>query len=375
MGDRAEIQEIKQLLCDRLEDVCRWLLPDGRRTGRTWNSINPKLDGPNKTPELHVYFTGAVGSWKDFRSGDKSDILGLIEYLHDTDFKGALALAKDFLGLQRMSADDRRRNQARAVQEREKKDEAAKRREDAKRRDAEQLFLSGAAWGSGTPAEIHARRFDMETRRIDLDAIQHLDTSTFRYLPDCEYWTLADWQRDPAKGRFLKVKEGPRFPAIVSAMRWINGQFADHHVTFLDPVTPDKARLPATKNGKPRSPRLMRCPNKGAVMRISHGPEGKPPELSTEPQPLILAEGRETALSLAEAIPQARVWACGSINGIAAAPVNFPFVSLVIVAGENDWEKPEAQRQLQSALQTLEETGKPLELMLSHVGSDFNDLR
>lgn len=368
MNDRAEILEVKQLLAARVEDVCRWLLPDGRRVGRTWKANNPRLDKPGQTPELNVYLSGIIGSWKDYRSGDKGDLLSLIQYVHGADFAGAMRLAKDYLGLSTMSAEDRRSFQRQARVEAERNDAAARAREEKKRREAEKLFLSGAPYGAGSPAEIHARRFDIETRGIDLDGIEHLDRTTFRYLPDVEYWPLAEWRE------YRKVKEGPRFPAIVSAMRGPLGQFVDHHVTFLDPVTPDKAKLPLLKNGKPRSARLMKCPNKGAVMRISHGPEGKPPEHSTEPHPLILGEGRETCLHLARGIPQARVWACGSINGIGDAPVNFPFVSCVIIAGENDWNNAHAEAQLRNAITKLEAHGKPLDLMLSHVGSDFADL-
>ncbi len=373
MNDRAEVELVKQMLCDRLEDVCRWLVPDGRRNGRTWNCSNPVKDKPGQTAEMHVYFTGAVGSWKCYRSGDKGDVLGLVEYIHGCDFRQALAMAKDFVGLQHMSADERRQSQRRAVQRQAQEDDKAKAKEAKKRKDAEKLFLSGALYGAGSPAEIHARRFDIETRGIDLDGIAALDKTTFRYLPDCEYWTLAEWTRDQ-KGFFRKVKDGPRFPAIVSAMRWWNGIFADHHVTFLDPLKPEKAQLPLDSKGRPRSSRLMKCPNKGAVMRISHGPEGMPPEQAVEPHPLILAEGRETALHLARAIPEARVYACGSISGIQSAPVDFPYVAQILVAGENDWDKPEAQRQLSSALEELEKSGKPLDVMLSHLGSDFADL-
>lgn len=373
-NDRAEILEVKQMLVARVEDVCRWLLPDGRRVGRTWKANNPRLDKPGQTPELNVYLSGIIGSWKDYRSGDKGDLLTLIQYVHGTDFAGAMRLAKDYLGLSAMSAEDRRSFQRQARVEAEKNDAAARAKEEKKRREAEKLFLSGAPYGAGSPAEIHARRFDIETRGIDLDGIENLDRTTFRYLPDVEYWPLAEWRQDPATRQYRKMKEGPRFPAIVSAMRGPLGQFVDHHVTFLDPVKPDKARLPPLKNGKPRSPRLMKCPNKGAVMRISHGPEGKPPEHSTEPHPLILSEGRETGLHLARGIPQARVWACGSINGIGDAPVNFPFISCVIIAGENDWNNPQAEAQLRNAITKLEAHGKPLDLMLSHVGSDFADL-
>ena len=110
MSDRRrEVEEIKQGLKDRIEDLCRKLLPDGRRQGRLWVSNNPVTGDHKKTPELKVAVTGDKGAWKDWRSGDKGDVLGLVEYLLQTDFKGALQWARDFLGLQRMSIEDRRR--------------------------------------------------------------------------------------------------------------------------------------------------------------------------------------------------------------------------------------------------------------------------
>ncbi|WP_281932159.1 toprim domain-containing protein [Roseibium album] len=372
MTDRSEIDEVKQLLIARIEEVCHWLLPDGRRIGGKWKANNPLTDKQGQTPELNVWLTGQVGSWKDFRSGDKGDVFGLVAFIHGTDFAGAMKLAKDFLGIRSMSAEERRNNQRRARIERERNDDAARRKEARLRAECEKRFLAGFPYDGGTPAEVHARAYWLEARGIDIDAVPNLDKSSFRFAPSVEYWPLADWRCEGK--RWIKAKDGPHFPAIIAAMRGPMGQFVDHHVTFLDPVKPDKATLPLTPKGNKRSPRLMRCPNLGAVIRVSHGPEGLPPEQSNQPHPLILAEGVETALSLALALPEARVWSCGSINGIRNAPVKFPFASALFVAGENDWEKETAQNQLQAALEELETSGKPLELMLSHVGSDFNDL-
>jgi len=369
MTDRGDTKLVKQLLQDRIQGVCHWLLPDGRRVGSNWRCNNPKLDAPGQTPEMRVYFSGVVGSWKDFRSGDKGDVVRLIEYIHDTDFVGAMRLAKDFLGLGRLSADERRKFEDAAAKRQEVAAKKAKKKEDRKRMHCEKRFLEAALFGAGSPAEVHARRYWSETRGIDIGRVENLDRTSFRFSPSVEYWRMSEYRPDPETGRLTKVKEGPRFPAILCAMRSVLGQFVDHHVTFLDHVRADKVDL-----GPKQNPRLMACPNAGSVIRISHGPEGKLPEHSEEPHPLILAEGVETALSLALALPECRVWACGSISGIKNAPVTFPFVSEIYVAGENDWDKPQARKSLEAALDALEQSGKPLELMRSHVGSDFNDL-
>ena len=62
MSDRRrEVEEIKQGLKDRIEDLCRKLLPDGRRQGRLWVSNNPVTGDHKKTPELKVAVTGDKG--------------------------------------------------------------------------------------------------------------------------------------------------------------------------------------------------------------------------------------------------------------------------------------------------------------------------
>ena len=368
MGDRRELEEIKQGLKDKIEDLCRRLLPDGRRMGRLWVSNNPVTGDHRKTPELKVGLDRDKGAWKDWRTGDKGDVLGLIEYLHQTDFKGALQWARDFLGLEKMTATERR-SFAIAAQARAKEDdEKARRAAEWQRRQAEKLYERGFMDGANSTVKQHAREY-LAHRGIDLGAIRHRDRTSLRFAQEVEYWTLAQWSVDEATGRRVKTRPGPAFPAIIAAMRTPLGQFRACHVTFLDPLHPLKADL-----GPKHSPRLMKAATKGAAVWLSHGPEGVPPWEATRPAPLILSEGIETGLQIAMDVPEARVAAAGSISGIGNVPVNFDFVSCVIVAGENDWDKPQAQQQLDRTLEQLGDSGKPLDLMKPHAGSDFNDL-
>ena len=369
MSDRRrEVEDVKQGLKDKIEDLCRRLLPEGRRQGRLWVSNNPVTQDYKKTPELKVAVTGDKGAWKDWRTGAKGDVLRLVEYVLQQDFRGAMQWSRDFLGLERMTVEERRKFADRVRERAAEDDERARKRADWDRRESEKLFLGGAMLGAGTPAEAHARAY-LAARAIDLDRIRHLDRTTFRFSPSLEYWTLAEWTIDQVTGRRIKTRPGPFFPGILAAFRTPLGAHRATHCTFLDPVQPAKASLPPKK-----SPRLMRASTDGAAIWISHGPEGVPPWEATRPVPLILAEGCETGERLALDIPEARVAAGGSISGIGNVPVNFDFISVVIVAGENDWDKPQAQRQLDQSLAKLAASGKPLELMKPHAGSDFNDL-
>lgn len=364
---RDDRDEIKELLKTRIEDLCARLLPDGRRQGRLWVSYNPVTgDHDRSTPELKVALTMDVGAWKDWRSGDKGDVLKLIAYVKGhQSFRDTMAWARDFLGLSVMPASERARLNADARRLKRERDAAAERKRLFKIGKAEEKFLSGALYGARSAAELHARRY-FAGRRCPLEDVPAIDEATFRFSGASEYWTRAEYRNEG--GRRWKVKDGPLFPAIHSAMRTATGQLMACHVTFLDPARPRKIDL-GGDNAK-----LIFGEAKGAVIRLSHGPEGRPPETAAAAHPLILCEGIETGLSLAIACPEARVWAAGSLSNMANAPVWLDCVSIVVVARDNNEGNPQAERQLAQALETLAGHGKPLSVMASHVGDDFNDL-
>lgn len=364
----SDRDQVKELLRERIEDLCARLLPDGRRQGRLWVSYNPVTNDYNRSsPELKVALTGDVGAWKDWRSGDKGDVIGLISYVNRSDFAQAMRWARDFLGIANLSAEERRRIEE---QSRIKAKARAERADQArlwKIREAEKKFLSGLALGAGSAAERHVRAY-LAGRLAGLEVVQNLDVTSFRAHAGAEYWTLAEYRADEA-GRRMKVKDGPRFPALMSAMRSPTGQTIACHATFLDPVEPKKIAL-----GQKHPAKLIFGEAKGAVIRIAHGPEGEPPETALIAHPLVLCEGIETGLSLAAAIPEARVWAAGSLSNMANAPVSLDCVSAIIVARDNNFGNDQAQRQLEAALAALKAAGKPLEVMASPIGDDFNDL-
>lgn len=355
---------VRQGLRDRILDLCRDLLPDGRRQGRLWVSNNPVTGDYKKTPELKVALDRDKGAWKCWRSGDAGDALKLIMYVKGCDFRGAMDYSRDFLGLRSMSVEQRRdfaaRAQARAITEQDR----AKKADEWARRSAERLFLEGRALGSGAAAEHHACAY-LRQRNCPLEQIETLDRTSFRFHPQAEYWTRAEWKTGP-DGRKQKTADGPTYPAILSALRAPTGQTVAVHVTFLDPQEPAKA---------PESPpKLMRGPAKGAVIRVSDGPERLPPEHARVPQILVLTEGVETALSAALALPEARVWCAGSLSNMANAPVWLDCVGQIVLAGENDWQNAQALAQFDRVVEALAHHGKPITVMRAHFGSDLNDL-
>ena len=357
---------VKQGLKDRIEQLCRKLLPDGFRQGRFWISNNPVTGDYDKSPELKVALDKDIGAWIDWRSGDKGDVIKLVEYLKQCDFPTAMDFARDLIGLRSMTADQRKRFDERSVEAKRDSDDRAEREQLQAMKRAEQLFMGGMMDGSRAAAEAHARAY-FRARRCALEDVPNRDLETMRFIAATEYWRGARYETDNRGGR-RKVEAGPKFPAVLSAMRSPLGQQTAVHCTFLHPTEAKKAPL-----GK-ETAKLMLGPAKGSMIRISHGPEGQPPEMAREAHPLILCEGIEDGLSLAIAVPPARVWAAGSLIAMAHAPVHLDCISCVIVARDNDWGKKQAQEQFAQVLQQLAAAGKPITEIASHHGKDFNDL-
>lgn len=363
---RNDLDLVKQGLQDRILEVCASLLPRGQRVGREWVSQNPHVDEGRKPGALKVALTNNVGAWRDWRNGDKGDVIKLIEFANSCTFPDAMKWARDFLGLEQMSWDERRRMKEGVAQRKQKAEDDAQAERLRKIERAQQLFFRDTTETflmSGQ--ETHARAY-FRARNCALEEVRHLSPRTFRFASATAWWKGAVWDT-PAQGQRRKLADGPLFPAVHTAMRALSGALSCCHVTFLDPVLPKKAPV--------EPPKLMFGEALGAVIEISTGPGGKDFwDAEAAPLPLILCEGIETGLSLAAAVPEARVWAGGSLAGMGHAPVALPCISEIHVARDNNEGNRQARQQLAQALQRLDEARKPISIMQSHVGDDFNDL-
>ena len=368
MSALSDTAGIKQMLKDRIDDLCLRLLPDGRRQGRLWVAHNPVTQDFRQSPEFKVALGGDVGAWRCWRSGEKGDVFSLIAYCAGCrDFREVIGWAKDFLGLRFLAPE------ARAAMTETARANAVRARIAAEKAVQHRIARAGAIFGSGRPygeggaAERHGLAY-LAGRGCDPRGIASLDLATFRFHPGLEYWKRAEFRHQD--GRRVKIRSGPLLPAVLSAMRGPTGLLTAIHITFLDPLEPRKFAA----EGREESARLMFGEARGAMIRIAHGPEAKPPEEAFEPHPLILCEGVEDGLSLALACPQARIWAAGSLAAMAAAPVDLAAISAVILARDNDWSKRQAVEQFEAARAALCATGKPVTEMASSFGKDFNDL-
>ena len=364
---RGDTDLVKQMLRDRIADLCRELLPEGKLQGGKWMAPNPFDPEAHKhVPALKVGVRGDPGAWTDWRmgrNGAPGDVIGLIMWRFNCDFGKAMQWARDWLGIRDMGRAERERlaEKAKARAKQHERDQAKARAFKLER--AADLFQRGLALGAGSPAEALARDYFLH-RDCALENVAALNPDTFRFSGATEWWNGAKWQND--HGRRFKVEPGPSYPAIHTAMRSATGVVTCCHCTFLDPLKPAKAPV--------SPPKLMFGEALGAAIEIAMGPEAKPFWQASVPHPLILAEGIETALSIAAIAPDARVWAGGSLIGMGHVPAGLPCIASITVARDNNDGNQTANSQLGQSLARLQAHGKPMVVMASHVGDDFNDL-
>ncbi len=303
-----------------------------------------------------------AGHWARYSQGRGGNVLNLIAYglSGETEHKPvsygpAILWAKQWLGLARPETEaERRRREAR--QERGRRERAEKAAA-AAARTVEHVaeIRAGSRRVDFADATNPVVRYLSEFRGFDLAAIKHF-CAPLRFHPDLWHW-----------------KAHQSHPAMVADVV-ASGHAVAVHCTYLAPGGAGKARLP-----KGRSAKLMRGEVGGGLVPITLGPTGLSlgaAEAAGVSSPLVVCEGIETGVALACGLDEARIWAALSIGNIGAlAPLiaGSRAISAVILAKEND-VKPQAIKDREHVLALLEETGRPVYTMRSHVGSDFADL-
>lgn len=364
MTEKITPRELALRLADEIEAVVRDLgLTVKSQDRRRLYCIAPWGDGSKA--KLEVEISPVAGKWNDWQAGRFGDAMGLVGCV--------------LTGQPDMKTRDARREGIRWAQHRygiggdsfdraawEKNVAAAKARavEAAKRAAAELKRARGVAqhvWINAEPLRPTTRtrpgcdgaRY-LEARGIDFAQLGR-DVRAIRFSPR-EKWV----------GKGGDEHYGP---ALVSAMTLANGDFASIHRVWIDPARPgEKAELDP--------PRKMWPESEGAAIRLWRGAgffaenDATAKGLSC---PLVLCEGIEDGLSIAMMTPEFRVHAAGSLPGLTSYTPP-PCASEIIVAADNDWDKPQALALLARAIARLKEFGKPVRVARSPDGKDFNDL-
>lgn len=365
--------EIRGRLIQSIDQLAREMAPEGRRNGNYWIARNPTR-ADKRAGSFWILLKGpAAGAWRDeagVRGVDEGDVVDLVRYCRRLpDLKETRRECLKWLGLSdtggtrlsaaEIAARDKARAEQRAVQDAE---EAQKREKN--RTSALGLWLRAAEL---TPQNFPGSVIDryLRSRAIDLTAGL---IEQGRPLPGCmRFYPAHDYRT--ADG---EIFEG--FPAIATLLTGPDGKPRGLHRTWLQPDGSGKATLPEPGQNKPR--KIWPAGWQGGVMRIAKGAGGWSPEEAAKrgtKQLLIVTEGLEDALACALAMPDARVWAAGTLGNIAHVPL-MPCVARVIVAADNDWGKGQAEEQLRRGVATLRATGMKVSVARSPKGKDMNDL-
>jgi hypothetical protein len=358
----SRMSVLKEFLQRDVAVLVAELVPGARRSGTVWSAKNPRR-ADRSAGSFTVWVGGGghvAGAWKDWASGDAGDVVDLVAYCRGWTRGEVLAWGEDRYGIRSMSAEERRRLQARQVERKvaEQRDDQAR---ELKRREAAiRLFDRAVPRLTGTLVEVYA-----EARGTPLRAMPTLEHQWFRFHPSLEWWEGAE--RDPETGE--KTRPGPRFPALLSAMVDRVGTMRAVHCTFLSPDGRGKAPVDR--------PKLMFPRTEGLVIRVSRGDSRVSPETAAANGligPGVVGEGVEDGWTWAMALPEARTFAAGSLAGLLHMP-DLACIDAWLVARDNDWGKDQAKAQFDKAMSRIKSFGKPAEEVSATGGAkDFNDM-
>lgn len=331
----GEASELAALLAARISDLAPELLPGGVREGAEWRCGS--LAG-ERGRSLAVHLTGGrAGVWSDFASGERGDALDLVAAARcGGDVKAAMAWARSWLGLGGGVLPPR---VAPAIPAAPGGVDDA----DRERRRAAALKLLGeAAPVAGTPAERYLR-----SRGIDLGELG--EAPALRFHPMC-------WNRET--GRTL--------PAMLAAISGSDGATVAVHRTYL-------ARNDAGGWGKAplKDAKLTLGSYAGGAVRLWRGSfDGGAPVGE-----LAVAEGIETALSVAVACPEIPVWAAVSLANMGRIALP-SWVATVTLCADNDGPgNAAAVRAFDRAIAHCQAQGRQVRVALPPGGAkDFNDV-
>ena len=306
-----QIREIADALGVRAEEVCRRLLPRGRRHGRYWTVGG--LDGaPGRSMWVRLGPPGRPGLWMDAATGEHGDLLDLIRHhLGATSLGPALEEARAILSLPPAPCRVLRPPPTST---------------------AERTATARRLWGACRPlAGTHAEAY------LRARAIAPGDLPALRFHPDLHH-------RDET--RFLQL------PALVAAVTGCEGELVGIHRTWLDPCRPAKAGVPSPK----KALGLIH----GHAVRFAGAPESA--------SLLVVGEGIETVLSVLTALPRLCGAAALSAPGLAAfAPPSG--VDRILIARDHD---PAGERAAERLAQRCRELGIDAKVLVPAAG-DFND--
>lgn len=305
---REHFQRLNATLLPQLPTLVKEWLPAGRVAGAEWTALNPRRHD-QRPGSFRVNLRS--GRWADFATGEVGgDPVSLYAYLFTGGRQGAAARALDGgrIAVRPVGAAEVAK--------------AANPDADEVRRIARARAIYSAAGPIGRPAGDYLISRSLRPA----PAWTRLRTASLRY---------------PDAGEHL---------AIVAPVAGASGALEGIQRTFL---TGDGRKLPV------RDPKLSLGLVRGGAIRLA--------EPAAE---LVLCEGLEDGLSLAQELPGACVWAAPGA-GMLTAMCLPPIVSSVIIAADNDAAGEQAARR---AAERFASEGRHVRIMRPDPAyKDWND--
>ena len=343
-----DVKLIARLLAARIRDLVQKLLPGGHEERGEWVALNPTR-GDRKAGSFRIHLHGTrAGVWADFATDDAGDALNLVAYiLYAGSLKDAIAWARDYLDLPR-------KGPVPAAVQREappRVDDAQRSQEERARREAAfSMWMGGRASLKGTPAAEYLAR-----RGIDLAALGR-QPRALRFVPE-----------------LYNRESQTHWPAIVAAVTNDAGEHTATHRTWL-------AKRDGRWGKAPLSDAKMSLGTvAGSHIRLWRGASNKPIKDAPVGDRVAIAEGIETALSVALACPELRVLCAVSLSNMANLVLP-PAIGTVFLCADNDVvDDSPGSRQRQNALARAiahyRVGGRDVRLaMPAVVGADWNDI-
>ena len=299
---------LNAVLLPQLATLVQQWLPDGRTDGAEWTALNPHRHD-RRPGSFRVNLRS--GRWADFATSERGgDPVSLYAYLFTNGRQGAAARALDggTIAVRPSTA-------AKAAK-------VANFNSDEARRIARARSIYA---GAGT---------------IDGAAEGYLKARGLRRVPA---WAVL-------RAAVLCHPEAGGHPAIIAPVTGASGALEGIQRTF---VTGDGRKLPV------RDPKLSLGRVRGGAIRLA--------EPAAE---LLLCEGLEDGLSLAQELPRASVWAAPGAGMLAAMDLP-PVVLRVIIAADNDAAGEQAA---QRAAGRFASEGRHVQIMRPETAfKDWND--
>lgn len=280
--------EIASALADQAETVCRHFLPNGRKQGNYWIAGN--IDGARgRSLVVRLAGTGRIGKWNDYSTGDHGDLLDIVQHRTGAaTVTEAIALARAFLAF----PDTPRSPKSAGAPD-----------------SYDGTAVGRRIWQHCRPiADTHAEAY------LNARAIRRCRFPALRFHPALTY---------------RHEDRSERFPALVAAVTEPDGRIHAIHRTYLDPSRPAKAAV--------AHPRKTLGRVHGHAVRFRNITPGN--------ETLVVAEGIETLLSIAAAMPTAASAAALSAGNLSAFTPP-PDAQRIVIARDNDAAGASAAEQL-----------------------------